>query len=126
MQIKTTHRRFQSSIEKARRKCIRKFLYYFPKGYQGQKFQDWERNYKLSAHEAWQTQLNKAAFKKLLNEKDFFGIAKKALAIESKTNLLFSFEKMALRDAVRDPGSAEVFSKGLYKWIYDAGDMESK
>lgn len=33
-----------------------------------------------------------------------------AVAIESRTNLLFSFEKMALRDAVRSPAGARVLA----------------
>jgi hypothetical protein len=35
------------------------------------------------------------------------------VAIESRTNLLFSFEKMALRDAVRTGAGARLFAEGL-------------
>jgi len=116
----------RNSVETARKKCLRKFLYYFPKGYKGQKFQDWERDYKWKAHETWEQQLTKPVFKQLMNEKSYAEIAKRVLAIESRTNLLFSFEKMALRDAVRAPEDAETFAKGLYTWIYGAGSMEVK
>jgi hypothetical protein len=38
--------------------------------------------------------------------------------IESRTNLLFSFEKMALRDAVRTPEGAKVFAQGLDAFLH--------
>ena len=45
-------------------------------------------------------------------------IAKRAVAIESRTNLLFSFEKMALRDAVRSAFGARAFAEGLHDFLY--------
>ena len=44
--------------------------------------------------------------------------SRRGLRIESHTNLLFSFEKMALRDALRDPVGARTFAIGLHGWIY--------
>ena len=43
------------------------------------------------------------------------------MRIESRTNLLFSFEKMALRDAVSTSVGAKAFSSGLYDWLYGPG-----
>jgi len=111
---------------KARKKCLRKFLYYFPGGYQSRKFNEWERNYKWNAHEQWQALLNKKDFKRLLGEEAYAEIAKRVLAIESRTNLLFSFEKMALRDAVKALPDAKKFAEGLYTWIYGAGSLTEK
>jgi hypothetical protein len=107
-----------TEIEKARQKCVRKFLYYFPGGYQGKKYIAWERDYKWAAHIAWQEQLNKSVFKELLEEANYGEIARRAVKIESKTNLLFSFEKMALRDAVNTLQSARLFAEGLFQFIY--------
>jgi hypothetical protein len=45
-------------------------------------------------------------------------IASRAVRIESRTNLLFSFEKMALRDAVKTRASAQRFARGLYEYLY--------
>src|SRR5438105_449855 len=109
----TTTLRPETDIEKARQKCVKKFLYYFPGGYQGKKYIAWERDYKWAAHVAWQEQLNKASFKNLLADGDYTEIARRAVNIESKTNLLFSFEKMALRDAVKTSESARMFAEGL-------------
>ena len=37
-----------------------------------------------------------------------------AVAIEARTNLLFSFEKMALRDGIKSSAGARTFAQGLY------------
>jgi len=107
-----------------RRKCIKKFLYYFRKGYDDPKYISWERGYKEAAHKQFQDQLNKRAFKSLLKEQQFETIAGIAVKIESRTNLLFSFEKMALRDAVKSHESAKTFATGLFDYIY--GDKSLK
>jgi hypothetical protein len=46
--------------------------------------------------------------------------------IESRTNLLFSFEKMALRDAVKPVRGAEAFARGLYDFLQGRGDIEHR
>jgi hypothetical protein len=48
-------------------------------------------------------------------------IAERTLRIESRTNLLFSFEKMALRDAVRSIAGAFDLAAGLYDFLHGAG-----
>ncbi len=118
--------RQSSAIERKRKKCIRKFLYYFPGGYSGKKFVAWERDYKWNAHIAWKERLNKAAFITLLQEGKYTDIAKRAASLESKTNLLFSFEKMALRDAVKTERSAQVFAQGLFTCVYGQDDMQDR
>ncbi|HEX4193657.1 MAG TPA: hypothetical protein VHY80_11180, partial [Stellaceae bacterium] len=47
--------------------------------------------------------------------------ARDAVAIEGRTNLLFSFEKMALRDAVKSAAGAKAFANGLYDLLHGAG-----
>jgi hypothetical protein len=49
-----------------------------------------------------------------------------AVKIEARTNLIFLFEKMALRDAVKSPAGACEFSRGLYGFVCGPGDMERK
>ncbi|HEV7783531.1 MAG TPA: hypothetical protein VGO58_19790 [Chitinophagaceae bacterium] len=114
------------TVAKARRRCLRKFLYYFSGGYQGKKFIAWERDYKWNAHLIWKEQLNKQAFKKLLDDGAYLEIAKRAVTLESKTNLLFSFEKIALRDAVKTVASAKKFAEGLFNYIYGNGSLENR
>ena len=101
------------AVSKQRARCIKKFLYYFPGGFTGKKFMAWERDYKWNAHIAWKGNLYKKEFERLLAEKYFLEIARRSVWLESRTNLLFSFEKMALRDAVKTNGSAQMFAEGL-------------
>lgn len=112
--------------EKNKLTARKKFLYYFPKGFSGEKYQSWERNYKWNAHLSWEEQLNKKEFARLLSEKMYGEIALRAVRIESKTNLLFSFEKMALRDGVKSPEGAKAFAIGLYEYIYGRGSLQSR
>lgn len=107
-------------------RCRRKFLRFFPGGFQDGTYIDWERGYKWEAHERWQADLDRATFRSLLRHGDVSEIAARAVRIESRTNLLFSFEKMALRDAVRTPEGARSFAAGLYDLVYGPGDLKSK
>lgn len=107
-------------------KAKRKFLYYFPEGFAGEKYLSWERNYKWNAHEDWKRLLNRTVFRQLLEEEQYQDIAKRAINIESKTNLLFSFEKMALRDGVKAGEAAKVFAEGLFDYIYGTGTLKEK
>jgi hypothetical protein len=83
-------------------RCRRKFLRYFKAGFRDETYFDWERGYKERAHQQWVEVLDRAKFKALLARP--VEIAAHAVRIESRTNLLFSFEKMALRDAVKIAG----------------------
>jgi hypothetical protein len=104
----------------------RKFLRFFPNGFQDETYVDWERDYKWEAHESWMDALDRATFRRLLEEGEFAEIAARAVRIESRTNLLFSFEKMALRDAVRPAGGARTFATALYGFLHGAGADEGK
>ncbi len=106
--------------------CRRKFLRFFPKGFRDEKYFAWERGYKWQAHERWNQQLNRKEFRSLLRKGDFQEIAARAVKIESPTNLLFSFEKMALRDAVRSKEGARIFAEGLDDFLHGAGKLERR
>src|SRR4051812_1499177 len=82
-------------------RCRRKFLRFFPGGFRDETYLGWERNYKSHAHEQWEAELGRDAFAALLGAGRHAEAAARAVRIESRTNLLFSFEKMALRDAVK-------------------------
>ena len=104
----------------------RKFLRYFPDGFTDETYIDWERDYKWKAHEQWIDVLGPNQFKSLLTSNRFADIAAHAVRIESRTNLLFSFEKMALRDAVRSTSGACMFATGLYDLLHGRGSDETK
>ena len=99
-------------------RCRRKFLRFFPNGFTDETYLDWERNYKADAHTRWAELLQPRLYRALMRTDDFGEIARRAVAVESRTNLLFSFEKMALRDAVRSPDGARAFAEGLYEFLH--------
>jgi hypothetical protein len=103
------------------RTCRRKFLGFFPKGFADETYLAWERDYKEAAHVAWREALGRKDFAALLDEGRHADVAATAVRIESRTNLLFSFEKMALRDAVASDKGARGFAEGLYDWLHGPG-----
>ena len=114
------------SLEAKRQRCRKKFLRYFPRGFQDAKYVDWERGYKQEAHERWQEALNRAEYKRLLDAGEYNEIADRAVRIESRTNLLFSFEKMALRDAVKSREGAKNFAEGLFDYVYGRAALKAR
>jgi len=107
-------------------RCRRKFLRFFPAGFRDETYIDWERGYKWAAHEQWQDQLGRPEFRRLLYEEQFGEVAARAVRIESRTNLLFSFEKMALRDAVRSDAGARAFATGLFEFLHGPGSLQRR
>jgi hypothetical protein len=101
-------------------------LKFFPGGFRDDRYLDWERGYKAEAHAQWERDLNRSDFLILLQAKQYGEIAARAIRIESRTNLLFSFEKMALRDAIRTPAGARVMAEGLYKFLHGRGSDERR
>ena len=118
--------RAQGTAGAAAERCRQRFLRYFPGGFKDATYLDWERGYKATAHERWGSELGRSRFKALLDGKRFGEIATTALRIESRTNLLFSFEKMALRDAVRTSAGAQVMAEGLYEFLHGRGSIETR
>lgn len=113
-------------VQKARMRCRKKFLYYFKKGFADSTYISWERQYKLDAHFQFQQELNKREYEKKLLTKKYSDIALAAVRIESRTNLLFSFEKMALRDAVKPASGAKDFAEGLYHYVYGKEELRKR
>jgi hypothetical protein len=107
-------------------RCRRKFLRFFPEGYFDETYIEWERDYKATAHARWEAQLDRATFSAMLAEARYDEIARRAVAIESRTNLLFSFEKMALRDAVKSPNGAREFAMSLYDFLHGRAALQER
>jgi hypothetical protein len=107
-------------------RCRRKFLRFFPDGFTDETYLEWERNYKLAAHQRWEESLGQNELRSLIHRGEFAEAAARAVRIESRTNLLFSFEKMALRDAVKSPAGAKLFAMGLYDFLHREEAMEEK
>jgi hypothetical protein len=119
------HRLFKPGGRLTRKKikAKRKFLYFFPGGFQSEKYISEKRAIMWNAHEEWKRMLNRNTFKQLLAKERFWEIKERALNIESGTKLLFPLEKIALREALRTPGAAKIFASGLYENTYGRGTM---
>jgi hypothetical protein len=106
--------------------CREKFLRVFPQGFYDPRYLSWERGYKWNTHERWNEVLGEREFRSLLRKRRFMEVAERAVKIESKTHLLFSFEKMAIRDALKSPGGARLFANELYDFLYGSGSPDTK
>jgi hypothetical protein len=120
--VQLSRRRASAAAERSRRR----FLNYFPGGFADEQYLAWERDYKWEAHTRWESVLAAPQFRRLLRTGRYSEIATEALRIEGRTNLLFSFEKMALRDAVRTPRGARRFAEGLFAWLHGHGSDEDR
>ena len=109
-------------------RCRRKFLRFFPGGFRDETYIDWERSYKWETHERWQEALGHAQFKDLLTQRKYPEIAARAVRVEqrSRHSMIFSFEKMALRDAVKTPAGARAFAEGLYDFLHGGEPLERR
>jgi hypothetical protein len=108
--------------------CRRKFLSQFPDGFRDETYLAWERDYKWEAHRRWADEIGgQRELRAKLDEGRHEEVAAAAVRIESGRPLLFSFEKMALRDAVvRSDKGAVLFADGLYDWLHGPGGEEER
>jgi hypothetical protein len=104
----------------------RKFLRFFPQAFHDETYLAWERGYKWTAHQLWNQTLNAPAFRSKLRQGKYLEIAAEAVRIESRTNLLFSFEKMAIRDALKSEKGARAFATGLYALLHSEGSLQTR
>lgn len=109
-------------------RCRRKFLRFFPGGFRDETYLAWERDYKWETHERWEESLSREEFGRLLGRGEFAEVAARAVRVEqrSRHSMLFSFEKMALRDAVKVGDGARVFAEGLYEFLHGAAGVEHR
>jgi hypothetical protein len=101
-------------------------MQFFPDGFRDINYLAWEREYKWKAHLAWRQALGAREFQRLLCKQEYSEIALRAVRVEGHTNLLFSFEKMALRDAIRSAAGSRHFALGLYDLLYGPGSEASR
>lgn len=106
----------------------RKFLRFFPGGFSDPTYLEWERDYKWESHLRWEESLGRRNFQRLLREGEFESIALTALRVEQRSRhpMIFSFEKMALRDAVRSADGARAFAEGLFDLLHGSGGMPQR
>ena len=89
------------------------FLRYFPLGFSDPEYLKEERNYKVAAHELAKKVLSRELVTSLLATGAYEEIARNALQVMNKTNLVFPNEKMALKDALKLADSTRKFAEAL-------------
>lgn len=106
----------------------KKFLRYFPGGFRDETYLEWERDYKWETHERWDEVLSRGEFRRLVRAREFSEIAARAVRVEqrSRHSMIFSFEKMALRDAIKSAAGAQAFAEGLYDFLHGSGSDEAR
>jgi hypothetical protein len=124
----TAIRREKRRVDPLAQRCRRKFLRFFPAGFRDQDYLETEREYKWESHLRWREALGREDFAKLLRSGRHAEIAARAIRIEqrSRYSMIFSFEKMALRDAVKAEGGARLFATGLFDFLHDDANMEER
>jgi hypothetical protein len=109
-------------------RCRRKFLRHFPDGFNDETYLSWERDYKWETHQRWNEALSRPEFRRLLKSGEYAEIAARAVRVEQKSRhaMIFSFEKMALRDAVKTANGAKQFSEGLYELLHGRSSIDRR
>ena len=109
-------------------RCRRKFQRFFPGGFRDPTYLEWERDYKWQTHERWEKALGRREFRALLVKGEHREIANRAVRVEqqSRHSMIFSFEKMALRDAIKVERGARDFAVGLYAFLHGNGTLEHR
>jgi hypothetical protein len=98
-----------------------RFRAFYPDGFRDADYVALERRYKWDAHRRFATELGRAEYAAQLDAGAYEEIARDVVRIEATTNLLFSFEKIAVRDAIRHPAGAKLFAEGLYDFLWGPG-----
>ena len=109
-------------------RCRRKFLRFFPKGFRDADYLETEREYKWESHLRWRESLDIGQFTALLRAGRQEEIAARAVRVEQRSlySMIFSFEKMALRDAIRSRQGAHAFSEGLFEFLHGDGEPQAR
>lgn len=109
-------------------RCRRKFLRFFPRGFRDADYVETEREYKWESHLRWRDSLAVTEFAALLAADRHEEIAARAVRIEQRSlySMLFSFEKMALRDAVKSASGAQAFAEGLFAFLHGGGELQPR
>lgn len=121
-------RRAVATLARGPARARRKFLRLFPRGFRDEGYLETERGYKWDAHLRWVEALHQAEFAQLLEAGRYETVAARAVRVEQSApySFLFSFEKMALRDAVKTPAGARAFAVGLYDFLHGRGPVEQR
>jgi hypothetical protein len=123
---RSTRTKVQASAGALR--CRRKFLDFFPDGFRDADYLETEREYKWESHLRCRESLGREQFAALISEGRHEEVAARAVRVEqrSRYSMIFSFEKMALRDAVKSAQGARTFAEGLFAFLHGTGELQQR
>ena len=109
--------------------CVGRFHKLFPDGFYDATYLSEdpkvsERRYKVAASELAKSLLNEEAWSELANRGDFAEVCRRLAKVESKTNLLHSFEKIKWHAALKDEALQPQLSNALFRDLYGARSRE--
>ena len=110
-------------------KAAQKFLSYFPAGFNDPKYlvgQTGEREYKLAAIQLMANLLNQQVFGELIEAQNFDEICTRAKSVINKTNLIHTYEKIWLTNALSSLENREAFSRSLFNLLYGTDSLQSR
>jgi hypothetical protein len=121
-------RRSKAAVAAPAVRARRKFLRHFSNGFNDKDYYATERSYKWEAHLRWLEALGPVEYQRLLALDQYAEIASRAIRVEQGApySFIFSFEKMALRDAVRSGAGARAFAVGLYDFLHGTSSLERR
>ncbi len=105
---------------------IKGFLERYPGGLYGDRYLEWERNYKVEAHELAAVVLGRATLEPLLSAGAFAEICRRAMQVVNKTNLIFPQEKMSLKDGLKSAGGEQAFAEALFATLHGEDTQPSR
>ena len=105
--------------------ALASFLERYPGAFEGPKYLAEERTYKWEAHLAFEALLGGGKLRALLDQGKVEEVARAALQVQGKTNLLFPTEKARLSEALRDGPGALGFLRALAD-LLDAPVVDEK
>ena len=102
------------------------FLTLFPNGFEDIAYLKSERDYKLATRKVFLELLNEQNYRELLEQDDIAGVISRVLQVVNKSNLIFPNEKMALKDALKQPASAQLFANRLFGLLYGREEFKGR
>lgn len=106
--------------------CIQRFLVDYPGGFYGQKFADYERDYKLAAHREMRELLNQDILQKLISKGEYQEIYTRAIKHVGAMNLLHLHEKLALRNGLESSELKRGFTEVLHSYLFGEALFEKR
>ena len=105
---------------------VQNFLKEYPDGFYGERYLSEERKYKIDAHELAKDILGEGKLTRLLTENQHVEVCRRALRVSNATNLIFTNEKIALRNGLKPVANQQAFANALFDLLYGEDDQRPR